>query len=102
MIIFLDDDRNRSKSMMYWVKREDGKRRPRRHHYFKGQPGDLFMSKIDGMVIEMDELRPDGTLPISAVTSRLAAALDIERVTKRFYERFRDLRVEFIDHDRRH
>ena len=97
VIIFLDDDRERSKSMMYWVKREDGKRRPRRHHYFKGQPGDLFMSKIDGMVIEMDELRPDGTLPISAVTSRLAAALDIERVTKRFYERFRDLRVEFID-----
>ncbi len=97
VIIFLDDDRNRSKSMMYWVKRENGKRRPRRHHYFKGQPGDLFMSKIDGMVIEMDDLRPDGTLPISAVTSRLAAALDIERVTKRFYERFRGLRDEFIE-----
>ncbi len=97
VIIFLDDDRKRAKSLMYWVKREDGKRRPRRHHYFKGQPGDLFMSKIDGMVIEMDELREDGALPISAVTSRLAAALDIERVTKRFYERFRDLRVEFIE-----
>ena len=97
VIIFLDDDRARSKSMLYWVKREDGKTRPRRHHYFKGQPGDLFMSKIDGMVIEMDELREDGSLPISAVTNRLAAALDIERVTKRFYERFRDLRVEFIE-----
>ena len=97
VIIFLDDDHERSKSMMYWVKREDGKRRPRRHHYFKGQPGDLFMSKIDGMVIEMDELRPDGTLPISAVTSRLAAALDIERVTKRFYNEFSGLRLDFID-----
>ena len=97
VIIFLDDDRNRSKSMMYWVKRENGKRRPRRHHYFKGQPGDLFMSKIDGMVIEMDDLRPDGTLPISAVTSRLAAALDIERVTKRFYNEFSGLRLDFID-----
>lgn len=96
VIIFLDDDRERSKSMMYWVKREHGKRRPRRHHYFKGQPGDLFMSKIDGMVIEMDELRPDGTLPISAVTSRLAAALDIERVTKRFYNEFSGLRLDFI------
>ena len=74
--------------MMYWVKREDGKRRPRRHHYFKGQPGDLFMSKIDGMVIEMDELLPDGSIPISRVTSRLAAALDIEKVTKKFYNEF--------------
>ncbi len=97
VIIFLDDDRNRSKSMMYWVKREDGKRRPRRHHYFKGQPGDLFMSKIDSMVIEMDELREDGTMPISAVTNRLAAALDIERVTKRFYNEFSGLRLDFID-----
>ena len=97
VIIFLDDDGDRAKSMMYWVKREDGKRRPRRYHYFKGQPGDLFMSKIDGMVIEMDELREDGSLPISEVTSRLAAALDIERVTKRFYSEFSGLRVDFIN-----
>ena len=97
VIIFLDQDDDRSKSMMYWVKHEDGKRRPRRHHYFKGQPGDLFMSKIDGMVIEMDELLPDGSIPISRVTSRLAAALDIERVTKKFYNEFSGLRLEFID-----
>ena len=97
VIIFLDDDRSRSKSMMYWVKREDGKRRPRRHHYFSGQPGDLFMSKIDGMVIEMDELREDGSLPISEITYRVAAALDIERVTKRFYSEFSELRLDFIN-----
>ena len=97
VIIFLDDDRNRTKSMLYWVKREDGKRRPRRHHYLKGQPGDLFMSKIDGMVIEMDELRPDGTMAISEVTSRLSAAQDIETVTKKFYAEFSGLRLEFIE-----
>ncbi len=97
VIIFLDDDRDRAKCMLYWVKREEGKRRPRRHHYFKGQPGDLFMSKIDGMVIEMDELREDGSLPISAVTGKLAASLDIERVTKKFYNEFSELRVDFIN-----
>ncbi len=96
VIIFLDDDRNRAKSMMYWVKRDGSKRRPRRHNYFRGQPGDLFMSKIDGMVIEMDELRDDGSLPISAVTGKLAASLDIERVTKKFYSEFSRLRVDFI------
>ena len=97
VLIFLDSDRDRSKSMMYWVKREDGKKRPRRHHYFKGQPGDLFMSKIDGMVIDMDELLPDGSIPISRVTHRLAAALDIEKVTKKFYNEFSGLRLKFID-----
>ena len=97
VLIFLNDDRDRTQSMMYWVKREDGKRRPRRHHYFKGQPGDLFMSKIDGMVIEMDELLPDGSIPISRVTGRLTAALDIERVTKRFYNEFSGLRLNFIN-----
>ncbi len=97
VIIFLDDDGDRAKSMMYWVKREDGKRRPRRHHYFKGQPGDLFMSKIDGMVIEMVELREDGSIPLSIVNKKLDAALDIERVTKRFYSEFSGLRVDFIN-----
>ena len=97
VLIFLNDDRDRTQSMMYWVKREEGKRRPRRHHYFKGQPGDLFMSKIDGMVIEMDELREDGSLPLVEVTGRLTAALDIERVTKRFYNEFSGLRLNFIN-----
>ncbi|MCY4525385.1 MAG: hypothetical protein OXB89_02150 [Anaerolineaceae bacterium] len=97
VLIFLNDDRDRTQSMMYWVKREDSKRRPRRHYYFKGQPGDLFMSKIDGMVIEMDELREDGSLPITDVTGRLAAALDIEKVTKRFYNEFSQLRIDFIE-----
>ena len=97
VLIFLNDDRDRTQSMMYWVKREEDKRRPRRHHYFKGQPGDLFMSKIDGMIIEMDELLPDGSIPISRVTGRLAAALDIERVTKRFYNEFSGLRLNFIN-----
>ena len=69
-----------------------------RHHYFKGQPGDLFMSKIDGMVIDMDELRA-GWLDcqLVEVTSRLAAALDIEKVTKKFYNEFSGLRLKFID-----
>ena len=40
---------------------------------------------------------PDGSIPISRVTSRLAAALDIERVTKRFYNEFSGLRLNFID-----
>jgi hypothetical protein len=97
LLIFLDHDRRRSQSLWYWVKRDGGKKRPREHLYLKGQPGDLFLSKLDHMVIELDELRADGTLPLVEVTARLAGALDMERVTRRFYEEFSRLRVEFID-----
>jgi len=97
LLIFLDNDKNRGQSLWYWVKRDGGKRLPREHLYLKGQPGDLFLSKLDSMVIELDELRADGTLPLVEVTQRLHNALDVERVTRRFYKEFSDLRVEFID-----
>jgi len=97
LLIFLDNDKNRGQSLWYWVKRDGGKRLPREHLYLKGQPGDLFLSKLDSMVIELDELRADGTLPLVEVTQRLLNALDVERVTRRFYKEFSELRVEFID-----
>src|SRR5713226_5891715 len=44
LVIFLD--RERTQSLWYWVKRENGKTYPRDHLYVKGQPGDLFLSKL--------------------------------------------------------
>ncbi len=97
LLIFLDSDSERSQSLWYWVKRVgDSTPQPREHLYLKGQPGDLFLSKLDAMVIELDDLRPDGTVPITEVTRRLAESLDIERVTKKFYTDFSTLRVDFI------
>ncbi len=99
LLIFVDAPQmdKRTQSLWYWVKREGGKQTPREHLYLKGQPGDLFLSKLDSMVIELDELREDGTVPITDVTAKLSASLDVERVTKRFYTEFSNLRVEFID-----
>ncbi|MFZ4828993.1 MAG: ATP-binding protein, partial [Phototrophicaceae bacterium] len=101
LLIFLDSDRERSQSLWYWVKRvEGGSSSPRELLYLKGQTGDLFLSKLDAMVIELDDLRSDGTLPITEVTRRLAEFLDIERVTKKFYDRFKrehDVFMGFIE-----
>ena len=102
LLIFVDHERSeeRTQSLWYWVKREGkqgGKEQPREHLYLKGQPGDLFLSKLDGMVIELDELRADGSIPITEVTRRLASSLDVERVTKRFYNEFSTLRIDFIN-----
>ena len=99
LLIFVDAVplEKRTQSLWYWMKRDGDKQSPREHLYLKGQPGDLFLSKLDSMVIELDELREDGSLPITDVTAKLSASLDVERVTKKFYGEFSALRVEFID-----
>ena len=96
VLIFLDDDRRRRQSLLYWVKREDGKKRPRQHPYFRGQPGDLMMSKLDRLAVEIDELDEFGGYSHLQATGKVSDALDIERVTKKFYSEFRGLRLDFI------
>src|ERR1043166_7857213 len=58
LLIFLDA--NRTQSLWYWVKREGGKAHPRDHLYVRGQPGDLFLSKLAAMVVDISELDAEG------------------------------------------
>ena len=107
LLIFVDE--NRTKSLWYWVKRQDGKLYPRDHHFFRGQPGDLFLSKINEIVFDLSEFDESGNVSIVQVTERLHSALDNERVTKKFYDKFQAQHLEFVeliqgvknDHDRR-
>ena len=80
--------RDRTQSLWYWVKREDGKLYPRDHLYLKGQPGDLFLSKLGQIVFDLGELDAEGNVAVVEVAGRLRKALDVERVTKRFYDEF--------------
>ncbi len=95
LLIFVD--RNRSQSLWYWVKREQGKEHPREHFYSKGQPGDLFLSKLSAMVIDISELDAEGKLPVTEAARRLKAALDVERVTKKFFGEFQQQHIQFLD-----
>ena len=54
LLIFVDEERTRS--LWYWVKREGTKRYFRDHLYVKGQPGDLFLSKLGSLVIDIADL----------------------------------------------
>ena len=45
----------RTQSLWYWVKRESGRAQARDHLYVKGQPGDLFLSKLAAMVVGAGE-----------------------------------------------
>lgn len=65
-------------------------RTARPHHFVKGQPPDLFLSKIAGITFDLSELADDGNAALTDVTARLRRALDVEQVTKKFYLAFRD------------
>ncbi|HSW46792.1 MAG TPA: DNA methyltransferase [Phycisphaerae bacterium] len=107
LLVFVNHER--TQSLWYWVKREDGKLRPRDHYFFQGQPGDLFISKLGAIVFELGELDQTGSPSVIEVASRLRSALDVERVTKQFYRDYEDQHLAFLeliegvkdDHDRR-
>jgi hypothetical protein len=107
LLIFVD--KHRTQSLWYWVRRKNGKMMARDHVYVKGQPGDLFLSKLNSMVFDISDFDESGNIPLVEVTSRLKEALDIERVTKNFYTEFDGQHLAFLDliegidneHDRR-
>ena len=96
LLIFTDQAELATQSLWYWVKRskdaETGKPKltPRRHEYFRGQPVDLFASKLQAMVFELSELDGDGRVPVLEVARRMESALDVEKTTKRFYKSYQE------------
>ena len=105
LLIFTDQQDKASQSQWYWVKRdkhpETGKPRltPRRHEYFKGQPVDLFASKLQAMVVELSEL--DAIRPPAGAGSRAPhsqAALDVDKTTKKFFTAYQQQHLELLEH----
>lgn len=96
LLIFLDSDR--TQSLWYWVKQDGTKSYPREHLYAKGQPGDLSLGKLAAMVFDVSDYDQEGNAPgVLAVANRLKNALDVERVTRKFYEEFKEERQLFLD-----
>ena len=85
LIIFVDADR--TLQVWQWVKREAGKPAAcREQDYQAGQTGLPILQRLQTIAFALDE---EEGLNIALVTSRVRAALDVEKVTRRFYDRFR-------------
>lgn len=95
LLIFVDPER--TQSLWYWVKRESGKSYPREHLFMRGQPIDLLLSKINAMVFDVSDFDEMGNVPVVEVANRLKKALDVERVTKKFYKEFQEQHVAFLE-----
>ena len=85
MIVFTD--RGQSLQVWQWVKREEGRFDACRElEYRKSQPGNLLLQHLQKLAFSLEE---EKGLLIPDVVSRVRQAMDVEKVTKRFYERFK-------------
>ena len=92
LIVYAPRDRN----ALYWqwVKREQGRPdRPRQHIYHRGQRGEALIQKLEQLVFALKE---EDKLTIVDVSGRVRAAFDVEKVTKKFYERFKQEHRAFL------
>ncbi|WP_392481925.1 Eco57I restriction-modification methylase domain-containing protein [Nostoc sp. C110] len=93
LLIFITQERTRS--LWYWVKREGSKSFVRDHLYVKGQPGDLFLSKLGSLVIDITELE-HGEPTVVEIAYKLQRGFDVEPVTKKFYKEFQEQHQKFL------
>ncbi|MBW2663709.1 MAG: Eco57I restriction-modification methylase domain-containing protein, partial [Deltaproteobacteria bacterium] len=85
LIIYLNADK--TGQVWQWVKRQPGKpAQCREHTYYASQSGDLLIQKIDNLAFSLEE---EEQLTIVEVGRRAKKAFDVEKVTKKFYDRFK-------------
>jgi hypothetical protein len=93
LIIFVDA--KQSAQIWQWVRREHGKPAAcREHPYYSGQPGDSLIQKLQTLAISLEE---EESLTLPDVTAKARRAFDVERVTKRFYDRFKAEHATFLE-----
>jgi len=92
IVVFVN--RERTMQTWQWVRREKGKPVARREHaYVCAQPGDSLIQKLQNLMISLDE---EEKLTIVDVTGKVRQAFDVDRVTKRFYDRFKEEHKAFL------
>ncbi len=81
-----------------WVKRQPGHPgRTRQHTYRSGQAGEALIQKLEQIAFTLKE---EENLTLVDVSGRVRAAFDVEKVTRKFYDRFKkehDVFLQFIE-----
>jgi hypothetical protein len=91
LIVFTDQAHGRQ--VWQWVRKELGKPTAvRTYHYSPAQSGELLFQKLDSLVFTLEQ---EESLTHGEVTGRLKT-FDVEKVTKKFYERFKTEHASFL------
>jgi hypothetical protein len=91
LVIYVNDAQEQQ--VWQWVRREPG--RPlasREQTFYAGQRGEPILQKLVQIAFTIDE---EDDLTLVDVTSRVRAAFDVERATKKFYDQFKKERSAF-------
>ena len=85
LIIFVDE--GKTTQVWQWVKREMGKPPVRRELRYHGGAGDNLLQRLQSIAFSIDE---EDAATVAIASGRVRKAMDVEKVTKRFYDRFKD------------
>jgi hypothetical protein len=92
LIVFVDD--TRTTQVWQWVKREVGKPLAMREHYLHAShQGEALVQKLERLAVSLDE---EERITVVDVANRLRLAFDVERPTRRFYDRFQSEHLRFL------
>lgn len=87
-------DKAAGQQVWQWVRREPGKPLASRDHRFDiRQSGDFLTQRLDQLAVDMEE---EEIITIVDVAGRARATFDVDKVTKRFYDRFKTEHAAFL------
>jgi hypothetical protein len=85
---------DRNQQIWQWVKREQGKPIARREQkVYPNQSGEALLQKLDAIAFSFEE---EEKATLVDVTSRTSKVFDVDKVTKKFYERFKKVHEDFL------
>lgn len=91
-VIYMDQTAGRQ--VWHWVRREPGKPSASRDHRFDAaQSGDPLIQRLDQIAVSMEE---EEGITLPDVSNRFRVAFDTDKVTKKFYDRFKNEHAAFL------
>jgi len=88
-------DQSVGQQVWQWVRREPGKPLASRDHRFDAsKSGDPLIQRLDQIAVSLDE---EEKITVVDVAGRARAAFDVDKVTKKFYDRFKAEHAAFLN-----
>ena len=93
ILIFID--KKLKQTIWRWLKKQEKKSLSREHYFAAGQTGDAFIAKLYGLMVDIAEIEKD--IKITDVAKKIQNALDLEKVTKKFFKEYQQQFIVFLD-----
>lgn len=87
-------DKEAGQQVWQWIRREQGKPiAPRDHRFDVKSTGDALIQRLDQIAVGVDE---EEELALTDVTGKAKKTFDVDKVTKKFYDRFQAEHAAFL------